>query len=181
MRAPSSSVDVAVGKLGMWVFLVTDAMTFGALLAAYGVLRAGVDVWPAASARLDVPVASLMTFVLLGSSLTVALAGDAAAAGRARATAGWLGATIALGLTFLGGQAWEYATLGRHGIGFALDRAASTFYVCTAWHGAHVAVGVVYLGLVAARRRLESVAAAALFWQFLDAVWILLFTFVYLV
>jgi len=164
----------------MWTFLASDAMSFGGLLVAYAVLRTRADAWPAAAARLDVPLAAVLTLVLLASSLTVALAADAARAGRARATAGWLGATLALGAAFLGGQAWEWHALAHHGVGFAADQAASTFYAITGWHGAHVAAGLVYLGVVLARRRGEAVASAALFWQFLDAVWMVLFTAVYL-
>lgn len=168
------------GKLGMWVFLVTDAMSFGGLLTAYGTLRAGAAAWPRPGAWLDVPVAAIMTFVLLGSSVTMALAADADVAGRARAARGFVAATIALGLLFLGGQAFEYATLARHGVGFARDLSASTFFVCTGWHGLHVAIGVGWLAgkALGARGRLET---AALFWHFLDAMWILIFTVMYLV
>jgi cytochrome c oxidase subunit III len=170
----------ATGRLGMWIFLVTDAISFAALLIAYGVLRARSDTWPAAATWLDVPLAAIATFVLLGSSLTMALAVDAADAGRARAAAGLVAATGALGLVFLGAQAFEYAALARRGVGFAHGQPASTFYACTGWHGAHLVVGLAYLAVVGARRRPASLRTCALFWQFLDAMWILIFTFVYL-
>lgn len=170
-----------VGRLGMWIFLVTDAMSFGALLASYGVLRARAAEWPEASARLDIPMASVITFVLLASSLTMALAADAAAAGKRRAALGWLVGTILLGVWFLLGTTHEWVILRHHGFGFASDAAASIFYACTGWHALHVCAGVIYLSIVAGTRRLQSVATAALFWQFLDAIWILIFTFVYLV
>lgn len=168
------------GRLGMWVFLVTDAMSFAGLLTAYGTLRAGAETWPRPSAWLNVPLAAVMTFVLLGSSVTMAQAHDAAAGSRDRAARGWLAATLALGLLFVAGQGWEYATLARHGVGFARDQAASTFFVCTGWHGLHVAIGIVYLAAIL-RRPTARVETAALFWHFLDAMWILIFTTVYLV
>jgi cytochrome c oxidase subunit III len=182
MRAAAAiPSDLPVGRLGMWVFLVTDAMSFGALLITYGVLRARATAWPDAATRLDLGMASVITFVLLASSLTMALAVDAAASQKRRAALAWIGATILLGIWFLLGTTHEWLILARHGFGFAADAAASTFYACTGWHALHVAVGIFYLAVVAARRQLPSVATAALFWQFLDAVWILLFTFVYLV
>jgi cytochrome c oxidase subunit 3 len=187
-RAASEAVAVdgagetpAAGRVGMWTFLVSDAMSFAGLLAAYAVLRTRAERWPDAAARLDVPLATVMTFVLLASSLTMALAVDAARAGRTRAVAGWLAVTLALGATFLAGQAREWAALAAHGFDFAADHAASTFYVVTGWHGAHVAAGVIYLGVVVVRRRVDAIATAALFWQFLDAVWIVIFTAVYLI
>ncbi|MDB4971113.1 MAG: bb3-type cytochrome oxidase subunit [Myxococcales bacterium] len=176
-----SPIGPTTGRLGMWTFLASDVMSFGGLLAAYAYLRTRAQTWPEAGTRLDVRLAAVMTFVLLASSLTMAFAVDAARAGRARGTAGWLAATLALGAAFLGGQAWEWTALARHGYDFAADHASSTFYVVTGWHGAHVAAGVIYLTVVVARRRLDAVPSAALFWQFLDAVWILIFTALYLV
>lgn len=167
------------GKLGMWVFLVTDAMTFGGLLTAYGTLRARAAAWPAPSSWLDVPLAAAMTFVLLGSSVTMALAADAAVVGRARAARVFAALTAGLGLVFLGGAAGEYAALAARGVGFSHDQAASTFYAVTGWHALHVLCGVVYVTVVAVRRRGSE--TAALFWHFLDAMWILIFTVVYLI
>lgn len=183
MRAApaTATAELPAGRLGMWIFLVTDAASFGALLISYGVLRARATAWPAAAGRLDLGMASVITFVLLASSLTVALAVDAAAAGRRRPALAWLGATLALGVWFLLGTSHEWVILARRGFGLSADAAASTYYACTGWHALHVTIGVVYLGVVAARRKLDALAAAALFWQFLDAVWILIFTFVYLI
>lgn len=178
MTGRAATATVPAGKLGMWIFLVTDAMSFGGLLTAYGTLRARAGSWPAPGTWLDVPLAAAMTFVLVGSSATMALAADAAVAGRGRAARAWAAVTAGLGLLFLGGVAWEYAALARRGVGFAHDLAASTFYACTGWHALHVIVGVTCVAVVAARRR--GVETVALFWQFLDAVWIVLFTVVYL-
>jgi heme/copper-type cytochrome/quinol oxidase subunit 3 len=179
--AASSPARAETGRLGMWVFLASDALTFVMLLIAYAVLRLRAEHWPSAAARLDLPLSVVMTFVLLASSATMAMAAESARAGRRRSTLRWLGVTIALGVAFLGGQAWEWSALRRHGVGVALDQAASSFYVTTGWHGAHVAAGVIYLTIVGLRRRLDSVGPAALFWQLLDAAWIGIFTAHYLV
>ena len=183
---PRSTLAVADGaepeaaaRFGMWVFLGSDAMSFGALLAAYAVLRARAASWPEAAARLDLGLAALATFVLLASSLTMALAVDNV--DRPRVARGWIGATLGLGVLFLALQALEDRGLWQRGVGFSADQAASTFFVATGWHGLHVAVGVLLLAGVVARGRLGALTAIALFWQFLDAVWMLLFTFLYLI
>ena len=153
-----------VARFGMWVFLVTDAMSFGALLCVYAVERTRADHWPDVAARLNLPLAAVATLLLLASSLTLAR--------------GKRVATIALGIGFVGAQAFEYATLARHGVGFSADAAASIFFATTGWHGLHVLAGVIALACA----RSDDVAAGspALFWQFVDAVWIVLFTAFYL-
>jgi heme/copper-type cytochrome/quinol oxidase subunit 3 len=170
------------GAVGMWVFLVADAISFIALFIAWGVLRVRAEsgaAWP--TGRLDLGLGAALTYVLLGSSLAMSLAGGAAAAGRTRAAAGWLWLTIVLGAAFLAGQAGEWHALAGRGIVPASDAQAATFYVCTGWHGAHVLAGLVALVACAfARARASTLAVAALFWHFVDAVWIVLFTLVYL-
>jgi cytochrome c oxidase subunit III len=177
--AASATAQAPAGRLGMWVFLVTDAMSFAALLIAYAVLRARGGGWSDFAAHLDLPVAALATFLLLGSSLTAVLAADAAQAGRS--PRGWLVATLVLGGAVLTAQTWEYAALARRGVEFSGTPAVSSFFVLTGWHGAHLFAGLVYLVVVAARGRRDRVPTAALFWQFLAAVWILLFTALHLV
>jgi heme/copper-type cytochrome/quinol oxidase subunit 3 len=157
---PRPVADEPAARLGMWVFLVTDAASFGALLLACAVLRASATTWTAHP--LDLRLAAVATLALVGSSLTLM---------RRRVVA-----TLVLGGVFLALQAFEYATLARHGVGFAADRAASIFFAATGWHGLHVIAGLIVLA--AARR--TSDGAAALFWQFVDAVWIVLFTVFYL-
>jgi cytochrome c oxidase subunit 3 len=172
------------GKVGMWLFLATDAMGFGGLLAAYGVLRVRADAWPDPHARLAVPQAALMTLALVTSSLTVTLAVRAARAGRGGARAGWLAATIALGVAFLAGQALEYRHLlhGSPPMHVWTDTFASTFYALTGYHGAHVLAGVLLLGTLLATRASDAgtLAVAALFWHFVDLAWIPIFSLFYL-
>src|ERR1035437_9588757 len=103
------------GKVGMWIFLVTDAMTFGGLLLAYGILRAGNKEWPAPTTVLGIPFTAFMTFVLIVSSLTMVLGLDAAKKGDRREAVKWLVATAGGGVFFLCGQVYEYRHLIHEG------------------------------------------------------------------
>ena len=169
-----------VGPAGMWTFLATDAMGFGALFIAYAMLRVRAESWPDPRARLALAPASAMTFALLASSLTMTLA---ARAGRGRARARWLLATLALGLAFLVGELLEYRHLlaAAQPMRLGSDLFASTFYAITGYHGLHVLAGVVCLSTVllrhAEQRTLEVVA---LYWHFVDLAWMPIFTFLYL-
>jgi heme/copper-type cytochrome/quinol oxidase subunit 3 len=164
----------------MWVFLATDAMGFGGLLIAYAVLRVRAASWPDPRVRLALAPAAIMTFLLLASSLTMALA---AAAQRPSARRGWLLATLLLGLAFLAGGAIEYAHLigGAPAMGLATDVYASTFYALTGFHGAHVLVGVGALAWLLVRRAGSGpLAVMGLYWHFVDLAWMPIFTFLYL-
>jgi cytochrome c oxidase subunit 3 len=176
------------GKVGMWIFLVTDAMTFGGLLLAYGILRIGNTEWPLPSSILGIPFTGVMTFVLILSSVTMVQALDAAKHGQRKQTALWLFATAGGGLFFLCGQAYEYTHLIRHGFTLPAGNFPATFYVVTSFHGGHVFTGVCYLLVtaigVARGKFLDNnanfVEITGLFWHFVDLIWILVFTFVYL-
>jgi len=176
-------------KVGMWVYLVTDAMTFAGLLLTYGILRAGNKDWPMPSSVLGIIFTSVMTFVLICSSLTMVLALDAAKKQDRKTAFRWLLATAFGGMFFLGGQVYEYSHLIAHGFTIGAGNFPATFYVITSFHGAHVFTGVTYLLIIAfgvARGKHLSnnathVEICGLFWHFVDLVWILVFTFVYLV
>jgi cytochrome c oxidase subunit 3 len=178
---------VGAGKVGMWIFLATDAMGFGGMWIAYGVLRARAISWPDPAQRLAIPLAAAMTLVLLTSSFTVLLALAAARVGRAAAARGWLALSALCGAGFLAGQALEYHHLlnGTPRMDLTSDLFASTFYAITGFHGLHVVVGAALLiGLAARGRRAplrpSTIEVAALFWHFVDAAWVPIFTFVYL-
>jgi cytochrome c oxidase subunit III len=170
----------AVGPSGMWTFLATDAMGFGGLLIAYGVLRVGAEAWPEPRSRLALVPAAAMTFALLASSLTMTLATRAASIGARRS---WLLVTLALGAAFLGGAAFEYQHLlvAATPMGLTTDLFASTFYVITGFHGLHVLVGVVGVGfMLRAKFSRQAVETMALYWHFVDAAWMPIFSFIYL-
>lgn len=180
------------GKIGMWVFLVSDALTFGGLLVSYGVLRGFATVWrhPGEPA-LGVNFTAALTFLLICSSVTMVLAYAAALEGERRRASLWLALTALGGILFLCGQYQEYFGITRpglvhEGLVFGASAYASTFYVITSFHGAHVLSGVLYIlaTLVLWQRgRVNAghVEILGLFWHFVDLVWILVFTFVYLI
>jgi cytochrome c oxidase subunit III len=177
------------GKVGMWIFLVTDAMTFGGLLLGYGILRIGNKQWPLPSTVLGIPFTAFMTFILIVSSLTMVLALDHAKHQRKGQAVKWLLLTACGGIFFLCGQVYEYSHLIREGFTLQAGNFPATFYVITSFHGMHVFTGVCYLIItalgVARGKHLENganfVEITGLFWHFVDLVWILVFTFVYLI
>jgi len=189
LRDEATFGAATTGKVGMWIFLVTDAMTFGGLLLAYGILRIGNKAWPNPSAILGIPFTAFMTFVLIVSSLTMVLALDAAKHQDRLGAVKWLVATAGGGIFFLFGQVYEYRHLIHEGFTLPAGNFPATFYVVTSFHGAHVFTGVCYLLVTAfgvfRGRHLENnanfVEITGLFWHFVDLVWILVFTFVYLI
>ena len=179
------------GKLGMWIFLLTDGMGFAGLLIALGIVRTAAPVWPPNPEvdHLGIPFTAIMTFILICSSVTMVLALSGAQEGNRKALVGWLSATVLGGLFFLCGQVYEYSHLIREGFTLSADHMSSTFYVITSYHGAHVLTGVIYLSVVLVKSlkapltksHASFVEVAGLFWHFVDLVWILVFTIVYLI
>jgi heme/copper-type cytochrome/quinol oxidase subunit 3 len=171
----------SVSATGMWTFLAADAMGFGGLLAAYGVLRAraAAGAWPDPRSRLALVPAAAMTFALLASSLTMTLAMRAPGIRERRR---WLLATLALGVAFLAGAAMEYGhLLGGASMGLASDLFASTFYVVTGFHGLHVLAGVVGIGfMLRAKHGAQAIETMGLYWHFVDVAWMPIFSVIYL-
>jgi heme/copper-type cytochrome/quinol oxidase subunit 3 len=123
------------------------------------------------------------------SSLTMVLAVSSVARGDLRNTKLWLVITALLGATFLGGQIYEFTTFYREGLGYTTSLFSSSFYTLTGFHGAHVAIGVIMLlslvGMIQRNRvtgeKSEVVELVGLYWHFVDIVWIVIFTLVYLI
>lgn len=182
------------GKIGMWLFLATDGMSFSGFLISYAVLRA-TRAWPNPSEALGgVELSGFMTFLLICSSVSMVLAIDACKRRNRKGMLNWLLATIIGGAAFLGIQAYEYHHLS-HAMGMSFNSYAhgdalfsSTFFAITGFHGLHVLSGVIYLIVMyihAYRGDFDKgdynqLEIAGLFWHFVDLVWILVFTFVYL-
>lgn len=169
-----------VGPAGMWTFLATDAMGFGALFIAYAVLRVRADTWPAPREHLSLGTAATMTAVLLASAFTMTMA---AGAGASRTRFAWLGATVGLGLAFLWGEVTEYRHLWTSvpPLRLGAEPYASTFYALTGYHGLHVTAGLLALLAVGVRgARPKSLEVVALYWHFVDLAWMPILTFVYL-
>jgi heme/copper-type cytochrome/quinol oxidase subunit 3 len=178
------------GKFGMWMFLCQDCMGFVGLFAAYAGLRALADKWYDPNVVLGIPFTAVMTFVLICSSVTMVLALDACQRGDQKGLKKWLGFTILGGVFFLGGQVYEYQMLlSEEWRRPAAHNFWATFYSLTSFHGLHVLGGVIYLTCMwigAAKGKygpLNStpIEIVGLYWHFVDLVWILLFTFVYLI
>jgi len=183
-----SPLRITSGKLIMWFFLVSDAMSFAGLLAMYGVLRMGDPHWPNPQSKFDIPLTALNTFVLICSSLTMVKAFTAAKHGDGPGLQKWLLATMGGGAIFLGIQAYEWTHLITHGLSLHQPIGA-TFFILTGFHGFHVLSGVIYLTIIrfAARGgrylgpdKSGPVEITGLYWHFVDLIWILVFTFVYL-
>ena len=183
---PSMGVDNR--KLGVWTFLGSEVMFFSALIVTYLVMRGRSTVGPLPHETLDVPLTAVNTFVLLVSSLTMVTALAAIQKGNARRMRLWLIATMVLGLVFLGGQAYEFNKLFNEGLSLSTNLFGATFFTLTGFHGTHVLVGVIWIGFVVARAfkggvtqtNHLAVELAGLYWHFVDIVWIIIFTLVYL-
>ncbi|HEY4721585.1 MAG TPA: cytochrome c oxidase subunit 3 [Anaerolineae bacterium] len=174
-------------KFGMWLFIASEVMFFTALIGMFLAYRgqpSAVDF----HSRLDIPLTAVNTFVLLTSSLTVVLSLAAAQAGNKRMLTVWLLATVILGSAFVSIQAVEYSRLGADGFVLATSVGTSTFFVLTGFHGLHVILGVLWCLVVmlrAARGGFSKennvgVELFGLYWHFVDVVWIILFTVIYL-
>jgi heme/copper-type cytochrome/quinol oxidase subunit 3 len=184
-----STTGLSNNKLGMWMFLGSECLLFGGLISTYMLYRGRHSGSIGPDQVYDIPFTSVSTFVLLMSSLTMVLAVSAATRGDDRNTRLWLTATALLGATFVGGQVYEFTVFYREGLGFTTSLFSSSFYTLTGFHGTHVTVGIVMLVAVAAmisRNRItgdkaEVVELVGLYWHFVDIVWIVIFTLVYLI
>jgi cytochrome c oxidase subunit 3 len=183
----------AVGwpKLMMWVFLVSDTLTFAGLLAGYGALRLSLGRWPVQAEVFNLYLVGAMTFILICSSATMAVAVSAARRGDRGRVIPILLRTALGGLLLLSGQAYEWTKLIHEGARLSTNpwgvpQFSATFFIITGFHGGHVSVGVLYLLATAVRwalRRIqpESVEIAGLYWHFVDLVWVFIFTLLYLI
>ncbi len=176
-------------KLLMWLFLASECLLFGSLIGAYLLYRGQSVTGPYPEDLFDIPFTSVSAFVLLMSSVTMVLALAAIQRGDQRGLRIWLLGTALLGLLFLSGQAFEFTEFNREGLSLSSNLFGTTFFVLTGFHGAHVTVGVLILLsllVMAFRGRLTqaqslNIELAGLYWHFVDVVWIVIFTLVYLI
>jgi cytochrome c oxidase subunit 3 len=178
-------------KLGMWLFIISDAITFSTLLICYTYVRVASEAWPRPFLLWpSIANATLMTVVLLSSSLTMVLAVRASAAGSQALAARWLLATMAGGLAFILLHAHEWLGLIEKGVRlfrnpWEVPLFGAAFFTLTGLHMFHVGCGVIYLGVIAAgtargRFTSEDVEVSGLYWHFVDLVWMFIFPLVYL-
>jgi heme/copper-type cytochrome/quinol oxidase subunit 3 len=185
-----TNTGISNTKLGMWLFLASECLLFGGLITTYLLYRvpaAGTGVAP--SELFDIPFTSITSFVLLMSSLTMVLAVSAIEAGDHFKFRLWVIATALLGAVFISGQVYEFTMFNKEGMGYTTNRSSSAFYTLTGFHGVHVTLGIVMLMSMLLlsyrghlpRQRAETAEVVGLYWHFVDVVWILIFTLVYLI
>jgi heme/copper-type cytochrome/quinol oxidase subunit 3 len=178
------------GKIGIWLFLASEVMLFGALFASYVMLRVGAPEWPAGATYLNVPLATLNTVVLISSSVTMVLAWASLAKGEFGRFRLFLGITILCGLGFLVVKYFEYSTKFHHELFPSTNTFLAIYFTLTGLHGLHVIGGMAvnsWLWGPGAKmwktdpvhftNRVEN---AGLFWHLVDLVWIFLFPVLYL-
>jgi len=174
-------------KMAMWAFLGSECLFFGSLISTYLLYRNRTNGGPIPSEIYDIPFTSVSSFVLLMSSLTMVLALAAAQKGDQRGARTWLLATAFLGMTFIGGQIYEFTTFVEEGLALSRSPFGSSFFVLTGFHGAHVLIGTILLAICLLRlmagqftpQKHFGFEAAAWYWHFVDVVWLFLFAFVY--
>ena len=184
-----TSTGLSNNKLGMWLFLGSECLLFGGLISTYMIYRGRVGEGPRPGNVYDIPFTSVSSFVLLMSSLTMVLAVAAAQKRDDRGTTLWLTVTGLLGATFVGGQVYEFTAMYNEGLGYTTSLFGSAFYTLTGFHGVHVTVGIIMLlslvGIIKRSKvpgdKAEVVELVGLYWHFVDIVWIIIFTLVYLI
>ncbi|HEY9514204.1 MAG TPA: cytochrome c oxidase subunit 3 [Gemmatimonadaceae bacterium] len=196
-----TSTGLSNTKIAIWAFIASECFLFASLISTYLIYKGQSLVGPFPhtewvspagehfAAILNIPVTSASTFVLLMSSLSMVLAHSAVSRGDRKYSKIWLAMTALLGATFLGFQAYEFTSFVHEGLTIKTNLFGSSFFVLTGFHGAHVTVGVLWLltllgvdmkrGL--APRDAINVDICALYWHFVDVVWIVIFTLVYLI
>ncbi len=183
---PPEGLDLR--KLAMWVFLSSEVIFFGSLIATFLVYKSRSPTGPGQE-LLNIPLTGLNTFILIVSSLTMVLSLAAAINDHQRQLKLWLLATIILGTGFLSIQGYEYVKLWSEGLTPTANLFGSAFYTLTGFHGTHVLVGVIILWGVLLKalaggfgsKHYLPIELAGLYWHFVDLVWIVIFTLVYLI
>ena len=177
-------------KLGIWLFLASEVMLFGALFSTLVLLRTSAPVWPHGWQELNILAATINTFVLIGSSVTVVLAWANLRIGNLRTAKVYLLITLLCGFGFMGIKSYEYASKFQHHHFPSTNNFFATYFVLTGLHGLHVLGGMIvfaYLLLTADKWYAEKrdqftnrVEVTGLYWHFVDLVWIFLFPILYL-
>jgi heme/copper-type cytochrome/quinol oxidase subunit 3 len=196
-----TNTGISNEKVAMWAFLGSECLMFGGLISTYLLYKnrpGNIHIRDALStARVgssikisnlfDIPFTSVSSFILLASSLTMVFAVNSAVRQDHSRLRLWLGTTAALGALFVGGQVYEFTSFVKEGAGYTSNVSTSAFYTLTGFHGVHVTVGIIMLvstvalSFRARAPRAEHVEIVGLYWHFVDIVWIIIFTVVYLI
>ena len=187
-HALPTSTGLDSRKLLMWLFLASDCMFFGSLIGTFMVYKGRSTAGPSPHEIFDIPYTSVSAFVLLMSSLTMVLALAAIQRNDQPRLRIWLITTALLGSVFIGGQYYEFTTFYHHDLTLQHSLFGSSLFTLTGFHGAHVTIGIfwlLYMTAVSWTGRLNAeqplfIEIAGLYWHFVDIVWIVIFTVVYL-
>lgn len=178
-------------KLGMWLFLASEVMLFGSLFSSYALLRSGAMAWPNQSTIVNVPLASINTVVLIASSVAILRSAAALRSGHVVAFRRLMAATAVLGIVFLAIKTIEYRGELAAGLRPSTNNFLGLYFVMTSLHALHVACGAAVNMFLAGpgvrmlrgdpARFTGRVEAAALYWNFIDIIWVLMFITLYLI
>ncbi|HEU4698736.1 MAG TPA: cytochrome c oxidase subunit 3 [Gemmatimonadales bacterium] len=185
---PETTTGIDNRKLAIWTFIGSECMFFASLIATYLVYKGKSLSGPTPAEMLQIPLVTFGTALLLFSSLFVVLALNGAQRGNRRQLIIWLGMTLVCGAFFVGMQVYEFQHFVHEGLTLKTNLFGASFYLLTGFHGTHVTIGVLWLATVfvtALRGKLPPERAmnleiAALYWHFVDVVWIVIFPVVYL-
>ena len=185
---PATSTGIPNRKLAIWTFIGSECLFFASLISVYLVYRGKSLVGPYPAEIFEIPLVTVGTALLLFSSLFVVLALNGCEQGNRKKFLGWLAMTILCGLFFIGMQVYEFTHFYHEGLTMQKNLFGASFFTLTGFHGTHVAIGVIWLLTVffeGVRGRVPPAKAlnfeiAALYWHFVDVVWIVIFPVVYL-
>ncbi len=189
MQASETTLGLDNRKLAMWIFLGSEFLFFGAFISTYLLYYQRTNGGPGVGDIFDIPFTSVSSFVLLMSSLTMVLAHNAHVRGDMRRMRMWILATALQGMVFIGGQVYEFTTFNLEGLGLTTSPFSSSFFVLTGFHGAHVTIGILMLlslysltktGKVRPDQPIKT-EIIGLYWHFVDIIWVIIFTVVYLI
>jgi len=183
-----TSLGIDTRKLGMWILISSECLLFASLIVTYLIFSKKSLSGPHPAEILNIPVTTVSTFVLLMSSFSIVLALAGIQRGDRKTFERWILITALGGLTFLGFQVFEFTEFVQHGLGLSTNVFGASFFLLTGTHGSHVAVGVIWLlGLFFSSKfgglrkdAAVKVDTMALYWHFVDVIWIIIFTVVYL-
>ena len=183
-----TSLGVDSRKLGMWILIASECLLFASLIVTYLIYSKKSLVGPHPPQVLSIGVTTISTFVLLMSSFSIVLALSGIQRGDRKTFERWILVTALGGLTFLGFQVFEFTEFVHQGLGLSTNVFGASFFLLTGTHGSHVAVGVIWLLALFFTSKFGGlrkdaalkVDTMALYWHFVDVIWIIIFTVVYL-
>lgn len=183
-----TSLPVNSRKLAIWTFIGSECLFFASLITTFVIYRDSHAKGPGPKEVFGVPLVTSGTAVLLFSSFFVVMALNGAQQGNRKKLLTWLSLTVLCGMFFVGMQVYEFTHFVHEGMGYTTNLFASSFFTLTGFHGTHVAIGTLWLGTLlkdAYKGRIPPAKAlnleiAALYWHFVDVVWIIIFPVVYL-